>query len=66
MRYVLAALPSRYILRGGFGLAFNDPTKRSKGIGKAILDFFGKPGDVLHTKHQWSRDRAEAAGYNAS
>ncbi len=66
MRYVLAALPSRYILRGGFGLAFNAPSTRGHGIGKAILDFFGKPGDFFHLKHNWSRDRAEAAGYNAS
>ena len=66
MRYVLAALPSRYILRGGFGLAFNDPAKRGKGIGKAILDFLGKPGDALHNQRHWPRDRTEAAGYNAS
>ena len=66
MRYVLAALPSRYILRGGFGLAFNEPGKRGTGIGKAILNFFGKPGDFFHTKYGWNHDRAEAAGYNAS
>jgi len=66
MRYVLAALPSRYVLRGLFGLGFNEKEKRVAGIGGTILNFFGKPGDWLSRNKGLERSHGEAAGYNAT
>ena len=66
MRYVLAALPSRYVPRGFFGMAFNDKSQRpAKGSGKWVLDHLGKIGDWLEGKG-WKRNHAEAATYSAT
>lgn len=66
MRYVLAALPSRYILRGTFGLAYNNPADRGHGLAAWVLDRCGSLGDFFHRKYGWERGHAEAAFYSSS
>lgn len=65
MRYVLAALPSRYVLRGLFSVMFNEPKERAAGLAGRILNFFGGIGNALANKG-WDRKTSEAAAFSTS
>jgi hypothetical protein len=67
MRYVLAALPSRYVFRGMLGLGLNEKHDRPpSGFAKHALNFLGKPGEWIARRFGMEQKYAKASAYNAS